>query len=213
VGYTTGILYAALQSPIGMGTRFFKPVLPLYLLLLAISLDRYADSGMRAKIRHWPIIGCGSLAVLYIGVNLPDLFNAPAPARHEGLAAHYLETSADGQTLARWTATHFSPKETVAAMNGQATGYLLRRPTLGFPEGRYSVERWTCTEVKRQMQRFDARYLILYKPVTDSKSTPLHEDVLAESPFLKGAARDNRVAVACGFSLAAENRDVRILKL
>jgi hypothetical protein len=99
---------------------------------------------------------------------------------------------------------HVGSDEVIVADNGQATGYLLRRPVLSLIESRYSSIAWTRKTLEDQMGRFHARFLILYLRMADSI-----DPVRTESGFLAGA-------ICCrvnpGFHVAAENRDVRILQ-
>jgi hypothetical protein len=73
-------------------------------------------------------------------------------------------------------------------------------------EAHYSPVRWECDEVRKQMQRFGASYVFLYKP----SSTTSEQDLLGESRFVAASATG---PPSCGFAIAAENADVRILRM
>ena len=144
------------------------------------------------------------LAGGYAGANARDLYEpSPAP-QHEILAALYSQPCAGGRPLLQWVEANIPASGAVVAAYGQATGYLLRRPTLSMVASEYSPMHWEAGEVEREMERFNAKYLVLYKP------TPvLGRDVLlTESRFLAAAALDQPPP---GFVIAAENAAVRIL--
>jgi hypothetical protein len=144
------------------------------------------------------------LAIGSIGVNARDLQGTQPKTRLDNLAALFEEHDASGQRLADWVRAHIAPETVIAAQDGQAIGYLLHRRTLGLVEAEYSAERWECSEIRRQMDRFHARYLILYRH-PDSNS-----HLLEESSFAAAAATGTP---GCGFAIAAENPDLRVLEI
>jgi hypothetical protein len=204
--YSAGIFYAGLRTPISFGTRMFLPMLPAYLLFLGIILSWLAvrcPSG-------WPGVLFKSAILLgivgYFGTNSRDLSSPQKSPQYEILAEEYAHPIAGGPSLLDWVQSHVSPADRLFSEDGQATGYFLHRPTVSMVGPRYSPVRWECAMVRREMARFGAHYLILYK---DSSSTDDIE-LLASSSFLAGAASQN---LTCGFAIAAENSVVRILEL
>jgi hypothetical protein len=70
----------------------------------------------------------------------------------------------------------------------------------------HSAARWECEDVKNQMRRFHASFVILPKA-----SPSMDEDaLLAESGFVSAALS---AQPPCGFAVAAENADIRILTI
>lgn len=206
--YSAGIFYAGLRTAISFGPRMFVPVLPLYLLLLGMGLNWVAQSsrgtapGLKMALALF-VIG-------YAGVNARDLYDPRRPAPHEVLSAMYSQPSTDGQSLTNWLASNIRADQTITATDGQATGYLLRRPTLSLIASHYSPERWECEEVSRQMQRFHSQYLIVYKPPSQAALNAKDDSFLVDESQLVAAAVSGHPP--CGFSMVAWNAGVRILK-
>jgi hypothetical protein len=202
--YSVGLLYAGLCTVISFGTRMFLPVLPLYLLLFGLVLHGLTSRTRNRGGRIWFRAALLAFVIGYIGVNARDLTTPQPETRLNHLSGLFAERTADGQHLLDWVNAHIAPTTVIAAQDGQATGYLLHRRTLGLVEAEYSAERWECPEIRDQMNRFSARYLILYRhPSSDS-------NLLAESSFASAAVSGQP---DCGFVLASENQDVRILEI
>jgi hypothetical protein len=182
----------------------FLPVLPLYILLFGLALHWLLSRARFSGEQIWLRAALCVFVIGYIGVNARDLNMPQSESRQEYLSGLFAERSADGQLLSDWVNAHVAPTAVIAAQDGQATGYLLHRRTLGLVEAEYSTERWECPEIRTQMNRFGAHYLILY-PHPDH-NTPL----LEESSFAAAAASGQP---GCGFVIASENQDVRILEI
>jgi hypothetical protein len=203
--YSAGVFYAGMRTVISFGERMFLPMLPLYLLLAGMAANWVASHWRVRARRGWLEAGLLLVTVGYIGINARDLYEPSRLARHKILAAEYAEPTAGGQSLFEWVNTHVPAGDTIFAANGQATGYLLHRPTVSMIEAHYSPVRWECGEVRKQMQRFGASYVFLYKP----SSTTSEQDLLAESKFVAASVTG---LPSCGFAIAAENADIRILR-
>lgn len=202
--YCAGLCYAGMHTVISFGTRMFLPVLPLYLLLFGLALHWLISRANFSGGRLWFQTALCALVAGYIGVNARDLGIPVVNSSQTALSALFAERTADGQPLWDWVNSHIAPTAVIAAQNGQETGYLLHRRTLGLVESEYSAERWECPEIRNQMNRFGARYLILY-PHPDQSSL-----LLKESRFAAEAASREP---GCGFEIAAEDKDVRILEM
>jgi hypothetical protein len=204
VVYSAGLCYAGLHTVITFGTRMFLPVLPLYLILFGLMLHWLSSRALFAGGQLWFRAALCALAIGYIGVNARDLKDPQPKSSLASLSALFAEQACDGQRLSDWVNEHIAPATVIAAQDGQATGYLLHRRTLGLVESEFSAERWECPEIRTQMSRFGARYLILYRhPDNDSH-------LLEESRFAAAAASGQP---GCGFVIASENQDVRILEI
>jgi hypothetical protein len=214
--YSAGIFYAGLRTVISFGTRMFLPVLPLYLLLLGMGVNRVARGGRADAPSASPLESRWlKLALLLViaasaSVNARDLYEPRVPAPHEILAGLYAQPVAGGQPLLKWVESNIGADDVVVATDGQATGYLLHRPTISMVGPHYSPVRWECDEVKEQMRRFKSSYVILYKPPPTPSPTPADDFLVAGSQFVAAAASREP---PCGFVVSVENPGVRILKL
>jgi hypothetical protein len=208
--YTAGLVYACLTTVLVFEIRYLLPTLPLYLLLLAIGTNGVmsrSGTGPQRALKAGLVLA----VVGYAGVNARDLYLRAAPVRLKILAAEFGEPDlagrpldVAGRPLKDWVETHIPANETVIAADGQATGYLLHRPTISMVSAEHSAARWECDDVKNQMRRFHASFVILPKA-----SPSIDEDaLLAESGFVSAALS---AQPPCGFAVAAENADIRIL--
>jgi hypothetical protein len=202
--YSAGLCYAGLRTVISFGTRMFLPVLPIYLLLLGLALHWLLSRTEFRGGQIWFRFTVCILVIGSIGVNARNLKDPRQISRQAYLSGLFAEPAADGQPLFDWVNLHIDPAAAIAAQDGQETGYLLNRRTLALVESEYSSERWECAEVRKQMDRFGASYLLLYRH-------PDHTShLLEESRF---AAQSVSGLPSCGFAVAAENSDVRILRI
>lgn len=202
--YSAGLCYTGLCTTISFWTRMFLPVLPLYLLFFGMVLQWLFSRARFSGGQIWFRVSLCALVIGYIGVNARDLKDPQPKSRQDYLSGLYAGPNADGQRLSDWVRTHISQAAVIAAQDGQATGYLFHRRTLGLVESEYSAERWECPEIRNQMNRFGARYLILYR------HPDLDTHLLEESSFAAAAASGQP---GCGFVIASENTGVRILEL
>ncbi len=201
--YGAGMFYAGLRTVVALESRKFAPILPVYLLVGSIAANR-AAALYRGSYRSW--IGAGLLVSLigYAGVNARDFARPATEGRNAILAEEYLLPDQNGQPLRTWVDQHIGREDVILATDGQATGYLLGRPTISLVKPEYTRVRWDCGEIKKQMEQFHACCVILYKPSAETTEDAL----LAESKFVAEAATH---PPPCGFTVAAENADVRIL--
>ncbi|HVG30745.1 MAG TPA: hypothetical protein VM864_13640 [Pyrinomonadaceae bacterium] len=202
--YSAGMFYAGLTTVISFGTRMFLPALPHYLLLLGTFMSRPISPLPPGARGRWLKAALLAVIVGYVGSNAREVSERPPPARHELLATQFAEPTAGGRPLREWVESNIPAGDVIMAADGQATGHLLRRPTVSMVEAQYSRVRWECDEVKKQFKTYGVKYLILYKPSAAITQDPL----MAESEFV--AAAVSRTP-PCGFTVAAENPYVRIL--
>jgi hypothetical protein len=143
--------------------------------------------------------------VALIGINVRDLRGTQVRAPHQVLIPLFAEPTATGQPLRDWVASNIPPDATIFSEEGQSTGYLLGHPTVDMIDAEYSSVRWECDEVKDQMHRFHAAFLILYK------SDQLRESgrLATESNFV---AESINLQPPCGFTIVAANPNVLVLK-
>ena len=202
--YSAGLCYAGLRTVISFGTRMFLPVLPIYILLLGLALQWMISRVDFRGGQSWFKMTLCLFLIGYAGVNARDLKDPRQTSRQDHLSNLFAEPTADGQRLLDWVSLHIDPPTVIAAQDGQATGYFLHRRTLALVESEYSREHWECAEIRKQMNRFGASYLFLYR------HPDLASLLLEESSF---AAQSVSGQPTCGFTIAAENADVRVLKI
>ena len=78
-----------------------------------------------------------------------------------------------GEKLIDWINLNISPDIVIAANNGQATGYLLKRKTLSLVSKTFSVYEWNENYLKKMMNSFDVKHLILYLDKEMRPDSPL----------------------------------------
>lgn len=175
--YCAAMVYAGHVSVISFGPRMFLPMLPLFLLCLAILVD-LAHRRLAAGGRRFLVVAVAVMACAYVAVNVRSIRSQPAtPAPDQLVRAALGAETAPGQTLGAWIDANIPAGQVIVATHGQATGYVLQRPTLSLVPQEYSSRLWDEAEVRTTMQRFHARYLIVY---------PGDDPELYGSPFLAG---------------------------
>jgi hypothetical protein len=202
--YSAGIQYLGMRSVIDLQPRMLYPILPLLLLLVGAVLQIAWNA---ARVRSLgPAFGAALVACAagYGLLNARD-FTAPGKRSLDESLRMSLEEPVGGVPLRQWLDANLAPDEPIAATAGQPTGYVLKRKTLSLVGSQYSNVAWNETTVRQLMRRYGVRYLILYRNLPEDI-----EPVRAESPFVAHALNGS---VDSGFRVAAENRDVRVLRL
>jgi hypothetical protein len=105
------------------------------------------------------LLGC---VISYGAINFRGFATPPAPAPHQLVGAHLASTMDSGTPLREWIEATIPKHALVVANEGQATGYVLQRPTVSLVSRHFSAQRWTADAVEAVMTRFGARYLIIY---------------------------------------------------
>jgi len=77
----------------------------------------------------------------------------------------------------------------VVATDAQATGYLLKRPTVSLVESEYSVEVWDEQRVHELMRTYDADFVVLY-PRADASLVPVQRESAFLDRVLRGQLPD-----------------------
>lgn len=188
--YFCGMTYLGVVSVISYGTRMFFPMLPLFLLLLALPLAKVRALGGRDVVLV--AIAC----VAYVVSNASTLRETKA-APHELVAARLVEPTTSGTTVRAWLESHTERDEGILASNGQATAYALHRPVVSLTDAEYAELPWDAKRVNDVMDRFHLRYIVLY-PQVDARVAGVQE----ESPFLSALVHERP---AEGFKLEAKS--------
>lgn len=204
--YVAGMVYAGATSVIAFSTRMFVPIFPLYLLLAGMGMQwltaRVRSPGARTVL----VLSLSLTAVAGAAINARDFSMTPPPAKHRILAEAWDRQDGAAQPLRQWLDIHTPSGEAVLASDGQATGHVLRRPTVGLVTPEYSPVRWTCDTVARELRRFGARFVLLYR--TNNPSLTDSQALRSSSPFVAAALEDSP---GCGCIVANENVDVLVL--
>jgi hypothetical protein len=162
----------------------FLPALPLLLLAFASTIEPPPRTALASRV--FALAGFAGYALCG-----PLNFALPAPpSGHVAVASRLELPAADGKPLAAWIDGHIGPHEPILAADGQATGHLLRRPTVSLVGVEYSDLVWNEAAIEQTMDRFGIRYLILYKQASGGEK---------DSPFLMslvGGATDAHLRLA-----------------
>ena len=200
--YTSAFVFAARTSVVDVDSRMFVPLVPCYLLVLALLLTSWRQSKILMG-------GLAAIVVCTAAINARDLSIPDPRTRPLVLADLMAKPASDGRSLRQWIDANIGVNEAIVAADGQATAHLLGRPTVSMVPADFSMVRWECGEIRKQMERFQARYLILYKAFPPG--SPENDDFLVEkSRFIGGTAEQQQ---ACGFMVAEENSGVRVLRI
>ena len=211
--YTAAFFYAARHSVVDLDSRMFLPMLPCYLLALGLIVSpRLVFSSKlvltRASVSVLFGLALVTLALGYAAINARDIYEADPPPRQTAIAAMLAEPTSSGQPLRQWLESNLSPGDVIVASDGQATAYVLHRPTLSMVTAVYSNIHWECGEIQSQMARYRSRYLILFKPPPAGSPESLTAFPI-ESKFVASSSEQQQ---SCGFTVPTENRLVRVLR-
>jgi hypothetical protein len=177
----------------------FAPLLPVALMLFAIAISRVqgrAGEPQRVLAGTLVILSCA-----YVAANARSIIYQPRlAAQHVRVQAALAEEISPGLTLDSWIAAHVPAGQVVVATHGQATGYVLHRPTLSLAPQAYTTQQWDEPEIRALMLAYRAQFLIVY---------PGDEPGLYQSRFLSGLLTG---AVPSWLSSAARSRDAAVFR-
>jgi hypothetical protein len=194
VVYSALMFYVGLHSVISYAARMFLPALPLLLVAFASMIRPPPRTALASRV--FALAGFAAYAMCG-----PLNFGLPAPpSGHLEIASRLVLPAADGKPLTAWIEAHIGPHEPILAADGQATGYLLRRPTVSLVGVEYSDFVWTEHELEETLDRFGIRWLILYAEPQASggeKDSPFLMSLVAGRPDsdLRLAARNEQALV------------------
>jgi hypothetical protein len=189
--YLAGIVYASMHSIAADLARYYFPVYPLALLILAaLSLAR--------KPLENVVIALLALAVL--AVHSRSLLTPPAQSLTTEVRQVFKEEVQPGTSLQRWLTSHVSSNDVVVATNGQSVHYVLQRPVVAVIDPAYSDRQHDEAAFHSMMDQFGARYLLLFP---GSKIVPEQDDI----PFLRSLAKGSSPA---WLALAARAHDAAL---
>ncbi len=187
--YAACMLYAGLTSEISYGTaRNFVPLLPLLLLLFGVMLRTLIPKLERRRV-HLPLAALAICFCCYLYLNLLVIRK---PLADQVVAVNVrLDGSGGGPTSARAAILNrVGPRGVLLANNGQATGFVLDRPTVSMVGPAFSRVVWDEETVRATILRFHVAAVVISPPV---QRDPEDDDDIP-SPFVRQLARGNAPA-------------------
>ncbi len=183
--YAVMMVYAGITTMISFGTRMFYPLLPELLLLLALVITRLVPDSSSLKWRSLSLVGIAAICASSLWLNANSLIVKPLYANYKQLITErFDEPTREGVPLATVLDRIIPRNSVIAAIDGQAMGYVLNRPTLSLVEKHFSTIDWTEVRVYETMRFYGAQYFLAFKGDAKDKQP----SVLRESPFLAGLA-------------------------
>jgi hypothetical protein len=138
----------------------------------------------------------------YAGANVSTSLEARRPAPHAVVAASLALPTASGEPLRAWIERSVPPDAVLLAMEGQATAYVLGRPTVSAVGRLFSDVVWSEGEARDVARAFGAGWVIVYPDVVrsgtiDGLDSALFRRLAADDPpeWLELAARNPRALV------------------
>lgn len=197
--YCAGMCYLGFTTQISLGARMFVPVLPEVLLVAGLVWSGIRES--KESSRAWSLVASSLLAVGFLGGNLFSLARRPRSPGHRTVADSIALPTRSGVPLSTWMETSIPRDAVVFAVDGQATGYALRRKTVSAIGRKFTTATWGEAEVRQTMSRFGAEFLIVYPQIAATGGL--------DSEFLRRLARR---APPRWLHVAAENPRVLIYR-
>lgn len=202
--YCASMIYTSMSSVITNQSRYFYPLMPVYLLLLGIIVTRVQFLLSARSVRIVCTVCTVLLISSYWGINLEATATEKPGSSHRSVEARFAMPDEMGRSLSSWFQANVPPEAVLVASDGQATEYALKRRTISLVSSQYSDQPWDETAVRTLMERYRAEYLILYPEID-----PTIEPVQQESAFLTALVQGQRPE---WLQLASENSRVMIFR-
>jgi hypothetical protein len=213
--YCAAMAYAGLTTQISLSARMFVPVLPL-LFLLASRILVVAPRPGPARAASGAFTAL--FAAGYLGANLTSAVRTPEPPEHRAVAEALRAPMQGDRSLLQWMEVNIPRDAVVLSVDGQATGYLLKRNTISTVGRLFTRLTWNEEEARAIVSRFGATYVIVYPEVVstggiDRLDSPLLRALAARRPppWLELAAENPRAMVyrtRAGAAPAPGDRDL-----
>jgi hypothetical protein len=117
----------------------------------------------------------------------------------------WLSTSVEGEkTISDWIEQNISPDETIIAIDGQATGYVLKRKTVSICSHLFSRYRWDEKRFSQVARTYGVRYFIFFP------RSGTVQFIIKESPFIADILEDR---LPTWMSVAVKSNECRIISL
>jgi hypothetical protein len=163
--YCSAILYLGITSVISFDVRMFVPLVPVILIIFSIIMTSLKENYELA--RHQLFVGLVAvMSCSYVALNIKSVIKSlPEMAQHQVVRSNFAREITPGRNINSWIGDNVRPTDVIVATRGQATGYILQRPTISLVSLEYSNHQWDEDSVKSIMQNYHAKFLILYAGV------------------------------------------------
>ncbi|HZR29488.1 MAG TPA: hypothetical protein VFA71_11985 [Terriglobales bacterium] len=180
--YCALMFFAGLHTPISFGSRMFFPVLPLILALMSWFFVWAGQSvSFAGNKRQIAVLSISVFTVSYVITNIRSQFAALPPSPAATVRQQLAQPDDQGMPLGDWIDSHLDSRTTIVAAEGQATGYVLHRPTVSLVEHRFSMVNWTEAQVRQTMTVFHAQYLLVFPGAGPSDAPSEYESQFLSS--------------------------------
>ncbi len=154
VAFAVGILAAEFSTYAANEVRYNFPVFPVVLIACGVLFQYAGDRAGRIA---------ALLCVLSIATIDTRSLLAARGADQSSLPADLLQQQVQpGLSLQTYIQAALPPNSILAATEGQAVYYLLKRPVVSIIEPQYSLHTWDEADVKSVMRSFGAQYLLVF---------------------------------------------------
>jgi hypothetical protein len=202
--YCAGMFYLGLTSDVSVGGRMLVPTLPVAALLAGtlVTASTRLNPGLFTRVPTAALVAVFVLG--YAGVNALSVFGPPRPSKHRLIAEQLDLPMSDGAQLSSWIRTSVPQDAVLVSVEGQATGHLLKRPTISAGGHRFTDLAWDEGATRQIMSQFGAEYLVVYPGVVEDGA-----DDAPDSVFFRQLASGR----APGWlEVAAKNRGASIYR-
>jgi hypothetical protein len=198
------MFYLGLTSDVSVGGRMLVPTLPVAALLAGtlVTASTRLNPGLFTRVPTAALVAVFVLG--YAGVNALSVFGPPRPSKHRLIAEQLDLPMSDGAQLSSWIRTSVPQDAVLVSVEGQATGHLLKRPTISAGGHRFTDLAWDEGATRQIMSQFGAEYLVVYPGVVEDGA-----DDAPDSVFFRQLASGR----APGWlEVAAKNRGASIYR-
>lgn len=171
----SGVIVAAMISVAADFTRYYLPVYPMILALLAAAVSLFPANVWRAAG-----LGGAVLAVLVVQARGLGVESQTPP--HVVVNRALDQSIGTGGTGRDWLLGHTRPDEVILSINGQALHYVLHRPVISIIRSSLTGRPQSEAVLHGYMTKYRARYLLMF-PGTEEDAGQR-----AVNPFLSALA-------------------------
>jgi hypothetical protein len=178
--YGAGLIYLRTHTMITFGTIMFVPIFPEVIPLSVAAVTRFRCSPSKFPVQRVVSLLTTVAVMAYGDQNLYDICCSSYIPPHVALVSFLADPLPDGVPLRSWFAKNVPTDTPVVAADGQATAYVLHRPTISIAPRQFSSRIWDENQVRETMSTYHAKYLITYSGLF-SDDAPEQQ----QSPFLR----------------------------
>jgi hypothetical protein len=194
--YAAAILAATMVTAVGAFSRFYLPFYPVVLAMVAAFCTRIPAS----LTRNAALL---AIATAIVAIQARSLAIPPGTTGPESVRQALLSGNPN---LLDWIVKTTGPDDVLVSVHGQAVHYVTKRPVVSIPDPIYTNRTDDEAGVRRLMERFGSRYLVVFPGMNELQVPEQHKN-----PFLKGLAAADKPLPAW-LREAVRNSEVRILE-